>query len=164
MEVYRRYSLRSSLILSLSWMIFIVIVLSINTNKKSTFLIFGPSNKTNFIDLKIDNWGKWLLVMIYSFLSQFVNSYINATLYPFMVNVIRDYKSDWTDTMCKAQIITLIYKLYYWFHELCEIFLILTLQLQYYIPALIADLTVGFFTTKKYINDKRYIRNEYENY
>ena len=164
MNLYKRYSLQSSLILSLAWVVTLSIIISINTKKTTNFLHFGPSNNTNFIDLKIDNWGKWFLTMLYSFLSQFINSYINATLYPFMVNVIRDYKSEWRDTLLKAQIITLIYKLYCWFHEICEIFLVLTLQLQYYLPALLADLIVGCLTTRKYIKDKRRdIQRQYGN-
>ena len=162
MNIYKRYSLHSSLILSVTWMILITIMLGVNTNKGSRFFHFGPSNETKFIDLKIDNWGKWLVTMMYSFLSQFVHSYINATLYPFMVNVIRDHKAVWRDSLCKAQIITFIYKSYYWFHEICEIFLVLTLQLQYYVPALLADLIVGGITTRKYIKDKRIdINNQY---
>ena len=165
MDLYKRYSLSSSLIISLAWIIVLSIIISLNTKKSTNFLHIGPCNNTNFIDLKIDTWGKWFLTMMYSFFSQFINSYINATLYPFMVNVIRDYKSEWRDTMLKAQIITFIYKLYYWFHEICEIFLVLTLQLQYYIPALLADLIVGAFTTRKYIKDKRKdIQHQYDSY
>ena len=154
MNLFKRYSVLSSLIISCSWIIVITLILSVYTSKKTNFLMFGPSNKTIFIDLKIDTWEKWFLTMVYSFLSQCVHSYINSTLYPFMVNVIRDYKSEWNDTMFKAQMITLIYKLYYWFHEICEIFLVLTLQLQYYLPSLLADIIVGALTTRRYIKDK----------
>ena len=158
MDLYNVYSVRSAITISSIWMIGLGSIIGV-FGGHSDFFKFGPSNQTKFISFKVDNWGKWSLIILYSFLSQFIHSYINSTLYPFMTNVIRDYKSEWRDSHFKAQIITLIYKLYYWFHDICEVFLVLTLQLQFYIPALIADVLAGMITTRKFIKHK--IKKQY---
>lgn len=158
MDVYQLYSIKPAIIIASIWMIIIASVIGICAKAENshtvTFFSLGPSNNTNFTTFKIDNWEKWVFIMTYSFLSQFIHSFINATLYPFMTNVIRDYKSEWTKSHCSAQLITLVYKLYYWFHDICDVFLVLTLQLQFYIPALIADILVGAITTRKFIKSK----------
>ena len=156
MNIYKRYSLAPSLLLSVGWIIILLIIISLNSVKPCLFLQFGPSNKTELINLKIDSWEKWFLTMMYSFFSQFIYSFINSTLNPFMINVIRDHKTEWRDTMFKAQVITFISKTYGWFNEISKLFLIMTFQLQYYVPALFADILIGGLTTKKFINDKRY--------
>ena len=61
-------------------------------NADSQIYNVGPS-ESNF--LKINTWGKWSLVISYSFFSQIINSLVNATLYPFMTNVIKDHKTPW---------------------------------------------------------------------
>ena len=92
--------------------------------------------------------------MAYSFVSPFINSLVNSTLYPFMMNVIRDHKTPWEDSNRNAYLITLIYKLYYWFNDICDILIIFTLQFQFYLPSLFAEIIVGLSTTRKYILDK----------
>ena len=51
-----------------------------NSVKPCLFLQFGPSNKTELINLKIDSWEKWFLTMMYSFFSQFIYSFINMII------------------------------------------------------------------------------------
>ena len=148
MNIYKRYSLAPSLLLSVGWITILLIIISLNSVKPCLFLQFGPSNKTELINLKIDSWEKWFLTMMYSFFSQFIYSFINSTLNPFMINVIRDHKTEWRDTMFKAQVITFISKTYGWFNEISKLFLIMTFQLQYYVPALFADILIGGLTTK----------------
>ena len=153
MNLYKVYSVRSAVTISLVWMVALGSIIGI-FGDHSYFFNFGPSNQTKFISFKIDNWSKWILIILYSFISQFIHSYINSTLYPFMTNVIRDYKSEWRESYFKAQLITFVYKLYYWFHDICNVFLVLTLQIQFYLPALIADILVGIITTRNFINNK----------
>ena len=88
--------------------------------------------------------------MIYSFFSQVIYSFVNITLSPFLTNVIRDHKSKTTLPVPTVLFIVFSYKVYGWVHEILEVFLTLTLQLQYYLPALIADVIITMFSTWKY--------------
>lgn len=162
-ELYNHYSVIPASIICIIWIASISSIIGVYQNK-TNFFYFGPSNETIFVDFKVDTWSKWVIIVLYSFLSQFVYSYINSTIHPFVLNVIRDYKCEWNDLEIKAQIITFIYKFYYWFHSICQVFLVLTLQLQYYLPALIADIIVGIITTRKFVNNSQriqYYKTEY---
>lgn len=79
---------------------------------------------------------------------------MNATIYPFITNVVRDHKAAWDGSEFFGQLIALVYKLYYLINDICDVFLVLTLQLQYWIPGLIADVGVSLWTTHHYLRDK----------
>ena len=152
--IYDKYYVTPILGLTGCWSIIVICTISVLSDGNKDILHFGPG-ENKFIHLKIDTWGRWSFVMLYSFSSQLVNSLINSTLYPFITNVIRDHKSPYDGSVSYAQSIAVIYKLYYWFNEICDLFLVLTLQIQYWIPGLIADILVALWTTHSYLKEKR---------
>jgi len=162
-EILKKYYIKHALILAILWIIFVIFLIIIYSSNNIIFLHFGPTNDSKFIIYEINTWTKWTLLMIYSFLSQFIHSILNSTLHSFIVNVVRDHKTIYNGTIKYPLLITIVYKIYYWIHYICNIFLILTYQLQFYIPALIADIMVGIFITKKYLYYKINI-NENTNY
>lgn len=162
-EILKKYYIKHALILAILWIIFVIFLIIIYSSNNIIFLHFGPTNDSKFIIYEINTWTKWTLLMIYSFLSQFIHSILNSTLYSFIVNVVRDHKTIYNATIKYPLLITIVYKIYYWINYICNIFLILTYQLQFYIPALIADIMVGIFITKKYLYYKINI-NENTNY
>ena len=149
-RIYKKYYIKPVLALAVIWTFFLFFIFSW-FNADSQIYNVGPS-ESNF--LKINTWGKWSLVISYSFFSQIINSLVNATLYPFMTNVIKDHKTPWEGAYGHVYFIVIVYKLYYWVHGICEIFLVLTLEFQYYLPALIADVAVGILMTRSYLADK----------
>lgn len=153
MNVEQRYYLKSMLCIGNIWIIGILAMIYSLSYKDTDFFKFGPGNAT-FLQIKIDSWEKWIMIMIYSFLSQVINSLMNATVYTFIINVIRDYKSPWEGSIIFGQYICILCKVFNWVNEICEVFLVLTLQLQYWIPGFIADIAVSIFTTNKYLKDK----------
>lgn len=161
-SIYSKYHITPVIILTSSWTFIIAFFLIFISNQNSSFLTFGPSNDCIFFNFNINTWSKWSFVIIYSFFSQFINSIINSTLYPFITNVIRDHKTPWNGSVFYAQMIALTYKLYHWLNDICDLFLILTFQLQFWIPALIADIIVSLWTTADYLENKQLI-NIYNN-
>lgn len=161
-SIYKNYHITPVVILTSSWTFIIFFFLIFISNQNSSFFTFGPSDDCKFFNFIINSWSKWSFVIIYSFFSQFINSLINSTLYPFITNVIRDHKTPWDGSLCYAQIIALTYKLYYWLNEICDLFLVFTFQLQYWMPALVADIIVSLWTTANYLETKQLI-NIYNN-
>lgn len=152
--LYDKYYVTPILGLTGCWSVIVICMIGLLSDGNKDILHFGPG-ENKFIHLKIDNWGRWSFVMLYSFFSQLVNSLINSTIYPFITNVIRDYKSPYDGSVSYAQFIAVIYKLYYWFNEICDLFLVLTLQVQYWIPGLIADILVALWSTNRYLKEKK---------
>ena len=153
MRIEDKYHIRPMLVLGMIWILAIIAMISTLSSSDPGFFHFGPG-KTTFLQFHVDTWTKWSIVMAYSFFSQLVNSLMNATVYPFITNVIRDHKAAWDGSESFGQFIALVYKLYYWINDICDVFLILTLQLQYWIPGLIADVSVSLWTTHHYLRDK----------
>ena len=145
----RHYHIKPIIVCIYAW--FIIIATSAKSNNiiEGSFLHCGPG-EAYFITIPINTWSKWGCVMIYSFFSQVLYSFVNITLSPFLTNVIRDHKSKTTLPVPTVLFIVFSYKVYGWVHEILEVFLTLTLQLQYYLPALIADVIITMFSTWKY--------------
>ena len=71
-----------------------------------------------------------------------------------MLRSIRYHKAVWNNSEFFGQLIALVYKLYYGTVGICDVFLVLTLQLQYWIPGLIVNIGVSLWTTHHYLRDE----------
>ena len=91
--------------------------------------------------------------MIYSILSQVSYSVISSTISPYISNVIRDHKTPIEEkgTLIQAQSIVFVYTLYSWLTSILDVFLWITLQVQYIIPALLTDLILTIYFTNSYM-------------
>ena len=153
-DVLKRYNIYPMLFVGSFWIIGIITMIGMLSPGTPSMFHFGPG-ETIFLEFKINTWSRWSAVMCYSFLSQFIHSLMNSTIYAFITNVIRDYKSNWKYSILFGQSIAILYKIYYWVDSICDILLVLTLQLQYWIPGLLADLIVALWTTYNYLKDKQ---------
>jgi len=123
------------------------------TENDTMFLHFGPSHSTIFGGIRVDTWGKWALVMTYSCLSQAIESVVSNTLSPYIKNVIQDHKTSQTDKprYMRGQLLIQIYTLYAWLSSVFDVFLWVTLQVQYMLPAMVADLCLTFAFSHGYL-------------
>ena len=127
-------------------------------NYSNTILFeIGPSDNILFAGLKINTWNKWLYVMLFSIFSQVMDSIVAATLNPYVNNVIKDHKTINKGSIFIAHIIVQSRALFHWLNEIGHIYLWISLQLQFIIPAIIIDLIIRFITTKRYFTIKSYI-------
>ena len=145
----RHYHIKPIILCIYTWFIIITTSAKSNNITEGHFLHCGPG-EAYFITIPINTWSKWCYVMIYSFFSQVIYSFVNITLSPFITNIIRNNKSNAVLPMPTVLFIVFSYKVYRWVHEILDVFLTLTLQLQYYLPALIADVIITMFSTWKY--------------
>lgn len=135
--------------------LFVAIAIFSTIDSTTDFLHFGPSN-VQFAGIRINTWTRWAAVMSYSILSQFCYSIVSTTISPYISNVIRDHKTPREDkgSMMHAQFVVSIYTLYHWLSSIFDVFLWITLQLQYIVPAIVIDIGLAVIFTREYMNSK----------
>tara|TARA_Y100000816_G_scaffold150063_1_gene106731 strand:+ start:95 stop:571 length:477 start_codon:yes stop_codon:yes gene_type:complete len=124
-------------------------------DNETDFLIWGPSN-TVFAGIKINTWSRWCMVMSYSIFSQISYSVVSSTLRPFISNVIRDYKTPIENkgSLIRAHYMVSVYTFYYWISSIFDVFLWITMQLQFILPAIIIDLLITYHFTNGYMCER----------
>ena len=87
--------------------------------------------------------------------SQLMKSYVSSTLGALMSNVLRDHKTPYAGSWWVTQMVVIVYQLFWWTVGVLDIFLWMTVQLQFFLPAVVTELLVGVFTTDRYLSRKR---------
>jgi hypothetical protein len=129
------------------------------------FVAVGPNDKAVFATVRVDSMAKWSALMAYSSLSQAAQSLVETTLQPFIINVIRDPNVDFSERRpsprnfkaCAvvAQFVVGVYNLFLCIVSLFDILMYVTLRIQFYIPAIVADLLVNGYVTHQNMQQKR---------
>ena len=158
------YQGQNGVIVCIGWSILIVIGLSLTAyTGDSPFLTFGPSSNTLIANIAIDTWTKWLVVMSYSALSTCAQCYVSATLSPYITNVIRDHKTPFpVEYERSACAIVVIKKQFEWLCSALDIFIYISAQVQFWIPAMISDILIAVYTTRIYIRSKESVEKKYK--
>ena len=120
------------------------------------FLHWGPSN-VQFGGITVNTWGRWVAVMLYSIGSQIAYSVVSATISPYVSNVIRDHKTplEQKGPYMRAQAIVLVYTSFTWISGVFDVFLWVTMQIQYIIPAFLVDITLTAWLTHPFLSVTR---------
>ena len=142
-----------------SWtvVVFATTFVSAFSEQDTMFLHFGPSPKTIFGGIRVDTWPKWGAVMTYATLSQTIESIVGNTIRPYIRNVIRDHKTSHDDKprYMIGHLYVQVYTIYSWITSVFDVFLWVTLQIQYLVPAMAMDVFTTFFFTHNYLTHKR---------
>ena len=128
-------------------------IVSAYLEEDTMFLHFGPSPKTVFGGIRVNTWPKWAAVMTYATLSQTIESIVGNTIRPYIRNVIRDHKTPLNDKPRYAigQLYVQVYTFYSWITSVFDVFLWVTLQIQFLVPAMVMDVGTTFFFTHEYL-------------
>ena len=150
-----KYKIKIGIIVAGSWSICIIAGVSVIASDMDTeFLQWGPSDVI-FAGFRVNTWTRWSFVISYSVLSQVAYTIVNSSVLPYITNVIRDHKTPIEEkgTKLNAQIIVFTYTLFYWLSSILDVFLWITLQLQYILPALLTDLLITIYFTNSYMTE-----------
>ena len=125
------------------------------------FMHFGPSDdeelQTTFLGSKIKSWNDVYNVMIIGFFSVLFSAYYNNIVGPWITNVIQDNKTKNINLSKNwAYIITIGDPLLRWINGILGFFITMTLQLQFIIPQVIAEIIVIVFSSYFYIEEKNF--------
>jgi len=151
------YSLRNGTRVAVLWILVVILSLwALCSDGITDFLAFGPTKSpVVFGKFQVNTWPKWMCLMLYASTSQMAMSYVDKTLNPFFCNVIRDHKSTvWQHKEKEAAALTMVYKLFYWVIDVLDLLLTLTLQVQFYIPAITVDVIIATMLTVKNVRGK----------
>lgn len=100
--------------------------------------------------------------MLYSVLSTCAQCYVSATLSPYITNVIRDHKTPFPVEYERSACATVVIKKQFeWLCSALDIFIYISAQVQFWIPAMISDILIAIHTTKNYIRIKETTKNDY---
>ncbi len=80
---------RWTVTLLLSWMLTVCTIFYYLGAFHMGYMHVGPSDETIFMGLKIDNWGKWSALAIFSFCNTGINEFISNALDPWFVNSLQ---------------------------------------------------------------------------
>ena len=140
--------------------VFIGILKNMNAFTKK-FLHFGPSThpetQTSFLNYKLDTWAKVITVMLLGFVAVLFQSYYNQVIQPWMMNVILDPKAKVIDLPS-----TIAYTIAYfdpvlgWVNSILTFFITLTMQLQFIVPQLIADIITNALSVNAHLLGKKF--------
>ncbi len=136
------------------WMITTLVILFSLGFISSEFVNFGPNDRLLFLGIKIDTWGKWLCVCIYTFINQIVTTYGLETISPWMINNVQNREQK-IITIGKTQTLFYIniWYTYMWMSRIFGIQVFLS-QLDIMCLVLITDLLCTNYVTKKYLDEK----------
>ena len=158
MHTINIYCIKTGLITCTLWCILLLVgfIYFVSTEKEINILYFGPSEDIVFICFKINTWNRWTIVMMYSLFSQIIYTIISNTLRPYIKNVIQDHKTSNNDKPKKyiAHYINQIYTFYNWISHIFDIFLYLTIQIQFIIPSFLVDIVMTYYYTENYMKIK----------
>ena len=150
------YYIFSGTIIALLWSLIIVIgLITLSFKSDSNLFCWGPSD-VEFLNIKINTWEKWSILMLYSIFSQLAYTTVSSTISPYIDNVIRDHKTPLREKCSynQGQIIVFIYTLFNWLTSIIDIFIWITLQMQFIIIPITIDLFLNCYFTHGYMKQK----------
>jgi hypothetical protein len=140
-------------ILIISIFIYLV-VLDIEGAFTANFLHFGPTD-TTFMRMKADSWDKVIMIYFIGFFSSVLISYYHHVSENFISKYIHNEDDKYRIKMSKGfvQTVYIVDQFIYKILVLLELFVNITLQLQFIIPGILGKLAVdiphGFYLIEK---------------
>lgn len=128
----------------------------------TSYMAFGPSSTTVFMNVTLDTWYKWSLVAIFTVINTAVNDFSGDALGPWMINVITDIKTRYIPySKVTCVIITQMYTIYGVMMSIFTIHLILS-QVDFVFIRLLTDIAVSFWTQLRYLRNKEFNPGKYK--
>lgn len=143
------------------WIVIFLLILKSKGVFSKKFLHFGPSTdpetQTNFLGSPIDTWSKVITLYILGFLSVLFSTYYHDIFKTWIINSVKDHKEKKIN-MCKitAYLLTIADPVLYSINRVLELFVLLTLQLQFFIPQIIGELFITIISTRAFLSKKKF--------
>ena len=146
------------------WVIFLVIILGFMGAFSEKFMHFGPSTdpktETEFLGSKVDTWEKVILIYILGFSSICFSTYYYNIFGAWKTNSVKDHKQK---TLNQSKFMTyfliILDPLITNINSILDLFITLTLQFQFIIPQIIAEVLMTAITAKTFISKKKKFKN-----
>ena len=144
-----------------TWVAIFVIILGVMGAFSKNFMHFGPSTdpklSTTFLGSPIDTWPKAILLYLLGFFSAIISSYYHLAFGAWTINNIRDEKNKDISPISKktAKIMLILSPIVSNINHILELFLTLTLQLQFILPQLLGDIVASILVSLSFLSKKK---------
>lgn len=131
---------------------------------ESQFMSFGPNEHLTYMGVKVDTWSEYSLIASYIGISTFVNDLASDSIGPFLSNNIADFKTrvlPYTPRTCL--IISQLWSLYCSVASIASLYVAFS-QADLLVLRIIVDLCVNYYTTSRYIRNKKYDPESYRKF
>lgn len=146
------------------WVFIFVLLLGMMGAFSKKFLHFGPSTDaetaTEFLGAHIDTWSKVIQLYILGFISAIMHTYYRTVYDAWMMNQVKDIKTKYISI--KKSIVYLMITLdpiISNINSILELFLTLTLQLQFLIPQMLGEFIASILVSRAYLKKKHRFKN-----
>lgn len=152
-----QYIVSKSIIIWLVFVSFIIVYSSkYFTTDKSTFYKFGPNNNLKIIGVPINNYYRYITIVIYSFINSGFRTLYSSVLKSWLINTIQDEtKIKDKDIHFLAYEISCVTTIYVWFDWLLYMNILLS-QIDLVIIEIFADLLMSLYSTRYYLKKENY--------
>jgi len=141
--------------LILVWtLVSLAVFCAIMIDDNSPFLNFWPSDRTVLFGVKLDKWGIWWCVAIYTFVITAVAAYASDSIVPWITNTVQDHKTQYIPyTKMTCLFIIQVFTCYAVIMSVIGLFVALS-QVDFMLIRLLADLVVNHFRTFFFLRGK----------
>ena len=143
------------------WLILVLSIFSHLGIWNTNFMTMGPSEGTEFMNLKLNTWYRWTWVAIFTFVSTTINDFAGDAIGPWINNTLQDHKTKYLPySKLTCWCISEFWALYCSIMSIFSLFLMMS-QIDFCIIRACADLVVNSYTTWKFIRNKKKSRKRY---
>ena len=143
------------------WIIVFLLILKGEGIFSKRFLHFGPSTdpetQTEFLGSPIDTWPKVITLYLLGFFSVLFSTYYRDIFETWIINSVRDHKEKQIKmSKITAYLLTIIDPVLDNINKILELFVLLTLQLQFLIPQVLGELFITILSTRAFLSKKKF--------
>jgi hypothetical protein len=125
------------------------------------FLHFGPSDdpetQTEFLGSPVNTWPKVITLYLLGFFSVLFSTYYHDIFGTWLINSVKDHKEKNINmTKQSAYSLTFLDPLFGSINKILELFVLLTLQLQFIIPQILGELFVTSWSMRNFLSKKKF--------
>ena len=144
-----------------TWVAIFIIILGVMGAFSKKFMHFGPSTdpklSATFLGLPIDTWPKAILLYLLGFFSAIISSYFHLVFGAWTINNIRNEKNKDITPISKktAEFMLVLSPIVSNINHILDLFLTLTLQLQFILPQLLGDIAASILVSFSFLSKKK---------
>ena len=129
---------------------------------RSPFLSFGPNEQNKLLGVKLDNWTKWWVTAVYTFVSTAIAAFSGDSIVPFITNTIMDHKTTYIPySKFTCLMIIQVFTVYGVIMSVIGMFVALT-QVDFMLIRILADILINYYTTARFLRGKEVNSVKYE--
>ena len=145
------------------WIVVFLLILKGEGVFSKRFLHFGPSTdpetQTEFLGSPVDSWEKVITLYLLGFFSVLFSTYYRDIFETWIINSVKDHKEKKIKmNKITAYLITIIDPVLDSINKILELFVLLTLQLQFIIPQILGELFITVISARAFLSKKKFTK------